>query len=151
MESLDRGALSLVAFYAWWGSYLRESRWAIAARRPGVDLVIDAEDPASIRAALRERDVVIDAAGPFQRRSTVLVESCMTLGCDVIDVSDSLDYARRLRALERRIESAGIRVLTSCSSVSAVSAALVRLSGGFGIDVEEASGTRDRRLRPRDA
>jgi short subunit dehydrogenase-like uncharacterized protein len=100
----------------------------IASRRPGADLVIDAEDPASIRAALCERDVVIDAAGPFQRRSTVLVESCMTLGCDVIDVSDSLDYARRLRALERRIESARIRVLTSCSSVSAVSAALVRLS-----------------------
>jgi hypothetical protein len=101
----------------------------VASRRPAVDLFIDAEDPASIRAALHERDVVVDAAGPFQRRSTALVESCMTLGCDVIDLSDSLDYARRLRELAPGIERAGIRVLTSCSSVSAVSAALVRLSG----------------------
>lgn len=100
----------------------------VASRRPGADLVIDAEDRASIRAALRERDVVIDAAGPFQRRSTALVESCLTLGCDVIDLSDSLDYAQRLHVLGPGIETAGIRVLTSCSSVSAVSAALVRLS-----------------------
>jgi len=101
----------------------------VASRRPGGDLLVDADDPASIRAALREGDVVIDAAGPFQRRSTALVESCSTMGCDVIDVSDSLDYARRLQRLAPRIERAGIRVLTSCSSVSAVSAALVRLSG----------------------
>jgi len=101
----------------------------VASRRPGADLFIDAEDPASIRTALRDRDVVIDAAGPFQRRSTALIESCLTLGCDVIDVSDSLDYARRLHLLGPRIERAGIRVLTSCSSVSAVSAALIRLSG----------------------
>jgi hypothetical protein len=100
----------------------------VASRRPGADLVIDAEDPASIRAALRERDVVIDAAGPFQRRSTALVEACLTLGCDVIDLSDSLDYARRVHQLGPGIENAGIRVLTSCSSVSAVSAALVRLT-----------------------
>jgi hypothetical protein len=101
----------------------------VASRRPGADLTINAEDPASIRAALHERDVVIDAAGPFQRRSTALVESCLALGCDVIDFSDSLDYARRLHRLAPTIESAGIRVLTSCSSVSAISAALVRLSG----------------------
>ena len=101
----------------------------VASRRPGADLLIDAEDPASIRAALGERDVVIDAAGPFQRRSTALVESCMTLGCDVVDLSDSLDYAQRLHHLGPGIENAGIRVLTSCSSVSAVSAALVRLTG----------------------
>ena len=101
----------------------------VASRRPGADLMIDAEDPASVRAALHERDVVIDAAGPFQRRSIALVESCLKLGCDVVDLSDSLDYARRLQALGPRIERAGIRVLTSCSSVSAVSAALVRLIG----------------------
>jgi Saccharopine dehydrogenase NADP binding domain len=101
----------------------------VASRRPGGDLRVDAEDPASMRASLRAGDVVIDAAGPFQRRSTVLVETCLTLGCDVIDLSESLDYAQRLQRLALRIESAGTRVLTSCSSVSAVSAALVRLSG----------------------
>jgi hypothetical protein len=101
----------------------------IASRRPGADLLVDAEDPVSMRATLRAQDLVIDAAGPFHRRSTALVETCLTLGCDVIDVSDSLGYGRRLHALAPRIASAGMRVLTSCSSVSTVSAALIRLSG----------------------
>jgi NAD(P)-dependent dehydrogenase (short-subunit alcohol dehydrogenase family) len=101
----------------------------IASRRPGADLTADAEDPASLRATLRSRDVVIDAAGPFHRRSTVLVETSVAIGCDVVDVSDSFDYMRKVQALEHLVGSSGISVLTGCSSVSAVSAALVRLSG----------------------
>jgi saccharopine dehydrogenase-like NADP-dependent oxidoreductase len=101
----------------------------IASRRPGADLTADAEDRASLRAALRARDVVIDAAGPFQRRSTVLVETCLAVGCDVVDLADGFDYVSKVQALAPAIASAGVRVLTACSSVSAVSAALVRLSG----------------------
>jgi hypothetical protein len=101
----------------------------VASRRAGSDVLADAEDPASLQSALRSHDVVIDAAGPFQRRSTTLVETCLTIGCDVIDLADSLDYVSRVQALEPAIGSAGVRVLTACSSVSAVSAALVRLSG----------------------
>jgi short subunit dehydrogenase-like uncharacterized protein len=101
----------------------------IASRRPGADLTADAEDPASLRAALRRGDVVIDAAGPYQRRSTALVETCLAIGCDVVDFADSFDYVRAVQALGPAIASAGVRVLTACSSVSAVSVALVRLSG----------------------
>ncbi|OFW10687.1 MAG: hypothetical protein A3H96_05595 [Acidobacteria bacterium RIFCSPLOWO2_02_FULL_67_36] len=100
-----------------------------ASRRAGADLLMDAEDPRSLRAALHSGDVVVDAAGPFQFRSTVLVESCLSIGCDVVDLADSLDYVRKIHALSDRIASAGCRVLTACSSVSAVSAALIRLSG----------------------
>lgn len=101
----------------------------VASRRPGADLRIDAEDRQSLTEGLREGDIVIDAAGPFQIRSTAVVEACIAVGCDVIDLSDSLDYARHLQSLAPRIDAAGIRVLTSCSSVSAVTAALIRLSG----------------------
>ncbi len=101
----------------------------VASRRPGADLTADAEDVASLRAALQARDVVIDAAGPFQRRSTALVETCLAMGCDVIDLADSFEYVSKVQALAPAIASADVRVLTACSSVSAVSAALVRLSG----------------------
>jgi hypothetical protein len=101
----------------------------VASRRAGADLIVDAENRASLRASLRPGDVIVDAAGPFQRRSTALIEECTAIGCHVIDLSDSLDYARQVHALAPRIDRAGIRVLTSCSSVSAVSAALVRVSG----------------------
>lgn len=98
----------------------------VGSRRPGADCRVDAEDPASLRAALRAGDVVIDAAGPFQRRSPLLVETALAAGCDVIDLADSLSFALAMRRLAPRIERAGTRVLTSCSSVSAVTAALVR-------------------------
>lgn len=101
----------------------------VASRRAPADLRIDAEDAASIHGALRSGDVVIDAAGPFQRRSTTLVEACLSIGCHVIDLADSLDYVSAVQDLSEKAAGAGVRVLTACSSVSAVSAALVRLAG----------------------
>jgi len=100
-----------------------------ARRASGVDMHIDATDARSIRAALRARDIVLDAAGPFQIRNTALVEAAIDVGFDVVDLSDSMAYARSVLALRDRFDRAGVRILTSCSAVSAVSATLVRLSG----------------------
>jgi len=63
----------------------------------------------------------------------------------VIDLSDSLRYAEKLADLKLRIEAAGVRILNSCSSVSAVGAAAVRLSGveePVGLDVVLRPATR---------
>jgi hypothetical protein len=50
----------------------------------------------------------------------------MELGADVIDINESLPYARKVEALRQRIGESGIAVLSACSAVSAVAAALVR-------------------------
>src|SRR5262249_34132218 len=86
----------------------------VASRRPGPDLTADADVAVSLRTALRSRDVVIDAAGPFQQRSTTLVETCLSIGCDVIDLADSFDYVSQVQALAQPIADAGVRVLTAC-------------------------------------
>jgi len=96
-----------------------------ASRRPDADLRIDAEAPAG----LRQGDVVVDCAGPFQRRTTALLEAACEVGFDVVDLNDALGYAEATLALEARIAAAGIRVLPSASSVSAVAACVVRRSG----------------------
>jgi len=101
-----------------------------SSRRPGIfELQIDANDAGSIRSKLRPGDIVLDAAGPFQTRNTALVEGATEVGFDVVDLSDSFAYAARMVAMRDRIDPAATRILTSCSAVSAVSAALVRLSG----------------------
>ena len=100
-----------------------------ASRRAGADLQVDVEDRRSLRAALRQGDVVIDTVGPYQDRTSALVEAALEIGFDLIDIADSLAYVTRLYDLQPQIEARGIRVLTACSSVSAVSAALVRWSG----------------------
>jgi len=100
-----------------------------AARRLGLDIQVDVEDPASLRAALQPGDVLLDTVGPFQERTTALVEAALEMGCDLVDIADSFTYVARLLTLEPRINASGIRVLTASSSVSAIGAACVRLSG----------------------
>ncbi|MHC4952986.1 MAG: saccharopine dehydrogenase NADP-binding domain-containing protein, partial [Planctomycetota bacterium] len=90
---------------------------------------VDVEDPAALRAALFPGDLVLDAVGPFRERSLALIDAAVEIGFDVIDISDDLGYAERVLGRAEAIGSAGIRVLNACSSVSAVAASLIALSG----------------------
>jgi hypothetical protein len=100
-----------------------------ASRKAPADLRVDANDADLIRATLRKDDVVIDAAGPFFTRSLALMEAAIEMKFDVVDLNDDLGYAEHVVGLEPQIMAAGIRVLSSASSVSAVSAAVIRHSG----------------------
>ena len=106
------------------------ARPLVAARGPGADVRLDVESPASIRAALSAGDVVLDAAGPFQERSAALAAAAADVGFHVVDLSDSLAYARALDPLGPALRSAGVAVLTSCSTVSTLSAAALTDGGG---------------------
>jgi len=97
----------------------------VIAGRSG-EIALDAEDRRSLLAALRPRDVIVDAAGPYQARTTALVEAAIEIGADVVDLNESLEYARRVATLDARARERGIAVLSSCSAVSSVAAALVR-------------------------
>ena len=97
------------------------------AARP--DLHVDADDRESIERALEPGDLVVDAAGPFHRRSTALVELACAIGFDIIDLNDDLTYAQAVLGQGRAIAAAGIRVLSSCSSVSAIAARAIAMSG----------------------
>lgn len=99
----------------------------LGSRRRGADVVVDVEDPASLRTALKPGDVLVDTVGPFQKRSPALVEAAIGIGCDLIDLSDSVRYTRAI--LDREQHIAGIRVLTACSTLSAISAAAIRKTG----------------------
>lgn len=96
-----------------------------ASRRTG----IDAEDAAGLRAFLRDGDVVLDAAGPFQRRSGTLIDVAIDRHADVVDLSDSAAYARIVLAKREAVAAGGIAVFSGCSAISAVVATLVRATG----------------------
>jgi hypothetical protein len=90
-------------------------------------LRIDANDPDSIRADIRHGNIVLDAAGPFHARTPALIETATNAGFDVVDLNDDLSYAEMVLAHESQIAAAGIRVLSSASTVSAFSAAVMQL------------------------
>lgn len=89
---------------------------------------IDADNAEDLRAHIRQRDLVIDAAGPFQKRTPALIEAAAKVGFDVIDLSDSPSYTTMVYDREAPIAAAGIRYLTACSSLSTVSAAVLGMS-----------------------
>lgn len=90
---------------------------------------VDVENGEALLLNLQSRDVVIDAAGPFHQRTTTLLEIAIKVGFDVIDLSDNLSYALAVNAMNERLNAADVRVFTSCSAVSAVTAAAVHTSG----------------------
>ena len=99
----------------------------VASRSRG-DLRIDANNAEEIRGSVKQRDLVIDAAGPFQTRTPALIDAAMRIGFDIIDLSDSAEYTAMMYEREAPIGAAGIRVLTACSTLSTVSAAMLNSS-----------------------
>jgi hypothetical protein len=102
---------------------------AVIASRTRGDLHVDVEDRRSLALVLQAGDVIVDTAGPFQTRSTALIEAAIDSGCDIVDLSDARAYALRVLALHDRAAAKGVRILTSCSSVATVAAAAIRASG----------------------
>jgi hypothetical protein len=100
----------------------------IVAGRSG-DLRVDVEDPPSLRSVLRAGDVVVDAAGPYQSRTTALVEAAIEIGADVIDLNEGIAYAKAVGGFDAAARERDVAILSSCSAVSAVAAILVRVSG----------------------
>lgn len=101
----------------------------LVAMRRGAGLRMDAEDDASLRATLRPGDVVVDTAGPFASRTTRLARAALDIGCDVIDLAESLAWSEAILALEERAVRAGVRLYPACSAVAAVAGACVRAGG----------------------
>jgi hypothetical protein len=101
---------------------------AIAASRSSSEMKIDANNADDLRSNLKLRDLVIDAAGPFQTRTPALIEAAMRIGVDLIDLSDSPEYTSMIYEREAPIGASGIRVLPACSTLSTVSAAVLLTS-----------------------
>ena len=99
---------------------------AVVASRTRGDLRVDVDDRVALARALETNDIVVDTAGPFQSRSTALVETAIERGCDVVDLSDARTYAENVLAHHERAVAKGVRILTSCSAIATVAASAIR-------------------------
>ena len=73
--------------------------------------------------------MIVDATAPFQKRTATLVDEAIAVGADVVDLSDSLSYARLVWTRDGAARDRGVRVLNGCSSVSVLSAFAIGRSG----------------------
>ncbi|VVO36185.1 hypothetical protein PS691_05339 [Pseudomonas fluorescens] len=69
--------------------------------------------------------LVIHTGGPFQGQSYAVAEGCMDAGVSYCDLSDGRTFVSGIGALDARAKQAGVVILSGCSSVPTLSAAII--------------------------
>lgn len=121
------------------GSRTQESYAAAVERRPELAAASHArcsvDDPSALAAALRGADLVVHAAGPFQRRAACgVLEAAIAAGVPYMDICDDTQYSQRAKTLHARAQAAGVPAITTAGiypGVSNVMAAhMIAMAGG---------------------
>jgi short subunit dehydrogenase-like uncharacterized protein len=90
----------------------REATASEPLLRDAVFAQLDVEDAASLAAALRGADLVVHAAGPFQRQPRCpVLEAAIAARVPYLDVADDTAYAQRAQALHPAAQAADIRAV----------------------------------------
>ena len=121
---LARGHKVLVA-----GRSLDKSR-AFCANLDGAE-PIAADRSGNLGALFRATapDLVIDAAGPFQRSDYRVALACTRARIPYVDLADARDFVAGIEALDAAANAASVAVVAGASSVPALSGAVVRRLG----------------------
>lgn len=69
------------------------------------------EEPAALRAALADVDLVLNAAGPFVRTAASLAKACIDAGSHYVDIGNELQVFLSLYALHGRAEEAKVAIV----------------------------------------
>lgn len=89
----------------------RSAVTALAERLDMPHRVLALDDPAALRSALAEVDVVLNAAGPFLHTAAPLAAACLDAGVHYIDIGNELQVFRTLYDLDQRARQAGVAVI----------------------------------------
>jgi NAD(P)-dependent dehydrogenase (short-subunit alcohol dehydrogenase family) len=93
----------------------------------------DANDPASLRAAVADAWLVVNAAGPFRAGDYSIPQTCLDVGCHYIDLADGRDYVANVVNLDAAARARNVFVCAGASTTPAVTSALVaELRAGLG-------------------
>lgn len=86
----------------------------------------DAQGP-GFAEALRQLQInlVIHTGGPFQGQSYRVAEQCIEAGVHYCDLADCRTFVNGIDVLDAQAKAAGVAVLSGCSSVPSLSAALL--------------------------
>jgi short subunit dehydrogenase-like uncharacterized protein len=99
-------------------------RWAIAGRdrrrlealRVAADLIVaDSHDPVSIAAMAGATRVILSTAGPFAKYGTAVVDACVRLGTDYVDITGETLWVEELVAqYHEAAEATRVRIVPCC-------------------------------------
>ena len=96
-------------------SKLAAVKSSIEAQFPGISpeiLLCDNDDQASVDKCISRTRVIITTAGPYLKRGTPIVDACVRLGTDYVDLSGETPYAASLiDRYHHAAEAAGVHIV----------------------------------------
>ena len=107
--------------------------------RPGVSVTrVDAGDTASVAAAIRGVDLVVNCVGPFYRFGPPVLRAALAERKDYVDVCDDVDATRALLELDGAAKAAGVRAVVGLGNSPGVTNLLARFAHDQLLDEVEA-------------
>ena len=86
---------------------------------------IDRQRDAQVILARERPNIVIDAAGPFQRSGYELPEACISAGIHYLDLADDRDFVSGIGRLDGEARRKDVVIISGASSVPCLSQAVV--------------------------
>jgi saccharopine dehydrogenase (NAD+, L-lysine forming) len=101
-----------------------------------VDLL---EEPERLRELIRGAALVVNFAGPYYRTGAAVLEACIEVGCDYLDICDDAAATREMLARDETARAAGVRALVGMGASPGISNVLVRAAAEWLGDADEVS------------
>lgn len=99
---------------------------------------IDANDRASVAAAVAGADVVVNCTGPFYKFARPILEVVVAAGIDYVDVCDDVDATLDLLSMDGMVKEAGVRALVGMGNSPGVTNVLARFAADQLLEEVEA-------------
>ncbi|MDY6938883.1 MAG: saccharopine dehydrogenase NADP-binding domain-containing protein [Cyanobacteriota bacterium] len=89
-------------------------------------LKLDLADRVTLEDAVARSNLVIHCAGPFLKRDAIVLQACIKLGVNYLDVSDSPAFVRKALTYREAAKKAGITAILNSGIFPGVSNSMVR-------------------------
>ncbi len=95
---------------------------------------VDLTDPAMIKSAIKDADVVLNCSGPFYRLGPIILKAVIDSKIDYVDVCDDLDATKKLLEMHEKAKSVNISALIGMGSSPGVANLLAKFCAAHMLD-----------------
>jgi saccharopine dehydrogenase-like NADP-dependent oxidoreductase len=92
---------------------------------PLIGLVLNLDDRTALQKAITSVDLVIHCAGPFEHRDATVLELCIELGVNYVDVSDRRSFYERVIKHKQKAIEAGVTAILNTGIFPGISNSMV--------------------------
>lgn len=89
-------------------------------------LELDLADKEKLKSAIASSNLVIHCAGPFHYRDVSVLQTCIEVGANYLDVSDHRSFTRKAMDCHPQAQSAGITAIVNTGVFPGISNSMVR-------------------------